>query len=146
MRIQSLLEKTLKNSILKRIRVKVDPRILVQQGYEYCPSFEGYILQECGNTTSVKVYLTNVPQGIDPIQTVNKKYISEIPKSASNLDDIKSKIIDFLIKNKNISQDDALIQRIKNTNDFDIIENALREKIDDKNLAELYKNIILHYK
>lgn len=144
MHIQNLLEATLKKSALKRVRIKVDPRVLVQQGYEYCPSFEGYILQECGNTTSVKVYLTNVPQGIDPIQTVDKKYVSEIPKSKINMEDIKNKIISFLVKNKGVSQDDAILSRIKSCSDFDLIENYLKEKLDDKGLSDLYKNLILY--
>lgn len=143
MRIQHILEATLKKSALKRVRIKVDPKVLVQQGYEYCPSFEGYILQECGNMTSVKVYLTNVPPGIDPIQTVDKKYVSEIPKSNINMDEIKEKIIKFLVSNRGLTQDDAIISRIKSCNDFDALESYLREKLDDKSLSELYKNLIL---
>lgn len=144
MRIEHILEATLKKSALKRVRIKVDPRVLVQQGYEFCPSFEGYILQECGNMTSVKVYLTNVPPGIDPIQTVDKKYVSEIPKSNANMEEIKNKIIEFLIKNKGVSQDDALIAQLKSCNDFDTLESHLKEKLDDKSLSELYKNLILY--
>lgn len=144
MRIQNILEATLKKSALKRVRIKVDPRVLVQQGYEFCPSFEGYILQECGNMTSVKVYLTNVPPGIDPIQTVDKKYVSEIPKSNVNMDELKNKIIEFLVKNKGLSQDDAFVAQLKSCNDFDTIESYLKEKLDDKSLSELYKNLILY--
>ena len=144
MRIEHILEVTLKKSALKRVRIKVDPKVLVQQGYEYCPSFEGYILQECGNMTSVKVYLTNVPPGINPIQTVDKKYISDVPKSRANMDEIKEKIVKFLVSNKGLTSDDAILARIKSCNDFDTLESFLKEKLDDKSLSELYKNLILY--
>ena len=74
-----LMEKTFKASRLKRVRINVDPATNPCFGYENCTSFEGYILQECGN--SINVYILNAPAGIDPVQQVAIKDIEPLEQT-----------------------------------------------------------------
>ena len=93
MRIDGLIENTLRNSRLRRVRVKVDPSQLVTQGYENVSSFEGYVLEECG--TTVQVYLLNVPKEFDSIQNVNKKHVTpaEQPTLNPSFENFKRRIL-----------------------------------------------------
>jgi len=143
MHIDLLIENTLRNSKLKRVRVKVDPSELAVFGYENVCSFEGYVLEECG--TSVKVYMLNVPKEIDPVQDVEKKHVTPIeePPLPTSFKNVKSKIIEAL-KKQGIDQTVPQIKQIENSNSLDFIETFLRElKFDEKKISDLYKAVLL---
>ena len=72
--IDGLIENTLKNTKLKRVRIKVDPSQLATYGYEHVTSFEGYVLYE--NNETVQVYMLNVPDQFDSVQTVDKQFVT----------------------------------------------------------------------
>ena len=101
MHIDRLIESTLRNSKLKRVRIKVNPSQLVTHGYENVSSFEGYVLEE--NNASVKVYLMNVPKEFDPVQTVDAKHVTLAPEQppVPNFNTFKQKVLSYLVNNNN---------------------------------------------
>lgn len=142
MHIDRLIENTLRNSRLKRVRIKVDPSQLVTHGYEHVSSFEGYVLEE--SNTSVKVYLMNLPDEFDPVQVVDTKNVTAVPEQplAPNFKTFKQKVLSYLEKN-NIQKDNPVFKQIENANNPEFIETYLKElNFDDKKLLALYKNLL----
>ena len=76
MKVDRIIEEALRKANLKKIRIKVDPRQLVNQGFEHCTSFEGHVIEECGN--SLKVYLINPPPEVEPVQMVDRENAREL--------------------------------------------------------------------
>ena len=143
MYIDLIIEKTLKESKLKRVRIKVDPSELAVFGYENVSSFEGYILEE--GLATVRVFLVGVPKGIDPIQTVDKKHVTTVepPPIPPKFLEFKSRILQQLEK-QGIQKDSPQYTQIQNCNNPEFIDSYLRElKLDDKKIAELYKSVYL---
>ena len=143
MYVDLIIEKTLKESKLKRVRIKVDPSELAIFGYEKVSSFEGYILEE--GVSSVRVFMVGIPAGINPIQTVDRQHITPIepcPPSPKFFE-FKSKILQHLEK-EGISKDTPQYQQIQNCNNPEFIDTYLKElKFDDGKIANLYKAIFL---
>lgn len=143
MRIDGLIENTLKNSRLKRVRVKVDPSQLVTRGYENVCSFEGYVLEE--NSTTVQVYLLNVPKEFDNVQTVDKKNVTQITAPTINPSycNYKLKILKQL-ETEGIGIDSPVYKQIENCDSPDFIDSYLRAAgyTDDK-LVSFYKQALL---
>jgi len=141
MLFDKLMENTFKASKLKRVRVKVDPATNPCFGYENCVSFEGYVLEECGN--AVSVYILNIPKGIEPIQQVAIKDIEPIEQQPLNptFDGIKQKIIATLVQS-GIPETSPEIVQIMNCREPDFIETYLKQmKLDDNTLMSLYKTL-----
>ena len=141
MRIDGLIENTLRNSRLRRVRVKVDPSQLVTQGYENVSSFEGYVLEECG--TTVQVYLLNVPKEFDNIQNVDKKHVTpaEQPTLNPSFENFKKKILRCL-EQDHITAESPLYKQIVGSCSADFMEAFLRDAgYDDKKLLDLYKKV-----
>lgn len=137
MRIDTILESTLRNSKLKRVRIKIDPAQYVMQDYHMLDAYEGYVLEE--NLDTLKVYMLNLPDGFDPVQVVKKQHAQEI----SNED--RSQIVTKVLKQldaEGISCDNPQYQKIKNLNDGEFVDAYLRELgFDDKKLIEFYKKM-----
>lgn len=139
MLFDKLMENTFKASKLKRVRVKVDPATNPCFGYENCVSFEGYVLEECGN--AVSVYILNIPKGIDPIQQIAIKDVEPLEQIPLNptFDGIKQKIIATLVQS-GIPENSPEIVQIMNCREPDFIETYLKQmKLDDSTLMKLYK-------
>ena len=143
MYIDLIIEKTLRESKLRKIRIKVDPSELAVFGYENVSSFEGYILEEGLDT--VRVFMIGVPQGINPIQTVNRQHITTVEPSpiSSRFLEFKSKLLQQLEK-EGIQKDNPQHVQIQNCNNPEFIDSYLKElKFDDKKISDLYKSIFL---
>jgi len=137
MRIDTLIESTLRNSQLKRVRIKVDPAQLLMQNFHMVDSYEGYILEEDGE--DIKVFMLNLPDEFDPIQTVNRRHVSACKGNSQ----ITSKVLAQLEK-EGVLPDNPTYQKIKNTTSSDFIDQFLRELgYDDKKLIEFYKSMSL---
>lgn len=136
MRIDTIIESTLKNSQLKRVRIKVDPAQLLMQNFHMVDSYEGYILEEDGDM--IKVLMMNLPDEFDPIQTVDRKHVSDCSGDNTQL---ITKVLRQLEK-EGITTDNPTYQKIRNTTSSDFVDQFLRELgYDDKRLIELYKAI-----
>lgn len=144
MRIDGLIENTLKNSRLKRVRIKVDPSQLAPFGYEHVTSFEGYVLEE--NNTTVQVYLLNLPDQFEPVQTVDKKFVNPSLANTINpsVQNFKKKILSVLEKDK-VSIDNPDYQNILKSNEGEFIEGYLKNLgYDGVKLQDLYKQAALN--
>lgn len=123
--LNQLIENTLKNTKLKRVRVKSDPSIPPVFGYENVSHFEGYILEECG--TTVSVYIINAPPSLDPLQTVNISSIEEIPQKpeiGSNeipYETLKLMLLKALLK-AGFDENTPIYGQIKNTNNPEFVK------------------------
>ena len=138
MLFDKLMENTFKASKLKRVRINVDPATNPCFGYENCTSFEGYVLEECGN--SINVYILNAPTGIDPIQQVAVKDIEPLEQTPINptFGEIKRKIIMALVQS-GIPENSPEIVQIMNCREPDFIETYLKQmNLSDAALVSLY--------
>lgn len=137
MRINTILENTLRNSKLKRVRVKIDPAQLDMQDFHMIDSYEGYILEETPDT--LKVYMLNLPDDFDPVQTVNRQHAEELPDTCDT--SIIPKVLRQL-EHEGVSCDNPYYQKIQNLHDAEFVDAYLRELgFDDKKLIEFYKKI-----
>lgn len=140
MRIDTILESTLRNSKLKRVRVKIDPAQLVMQNYHMLDSYEGYVLEE--NLDTLKVYMLDLPDEFEPVQTVNKSHTEELP--GGNNTNIIPRVLKQL-EQEGVSCDNPAYQKIQNLHDAEFVDSYLRELgYDDKKLIEFYKKISLN--
>jgi len=138
MRINEFIDKVLNKSILKKVRIRVDPRESCHSSFHLSSSYEGYILEE--NDTTVKIYLVNAPLDIDPIQQVSKKHIIEPAGSAKNF---VQKLVELLIQS-GVSQNNPVLQQIKNLKNLEFLETYLKQlDLDDKKISGLYKKLCL---
>lgn len=125
--LNQLIENTLKNTRLKRVRVKSDPSIPPVFGYENVTYFEGYILEECGSTLSV--YIINAPPSVDPLQQVSIAQIEEIPEPAAiakptSYEELKTMLLKALLK-AGFDERTPVFNQIKNTNNPEFVKTFL---------------------
>lgn len=137
MKVDRIIEEALRKANLKKIRIKVDPRQLVNQGFEHCTSFEGYVLEECGN--SLKVYLINPPPEVEPVQMVDKENARELNNTFFSKEVIL-KILDML----NLPEGTPGVEQIKNTNDPEFITKYFNDlPVDQEKLLDVLKTVVL---
>lgn len=125
--LNQLIENTLKNTKLRKVRVKSDPSIPPVFGYENVTHFEGYILEECGNTLSV--YIINAPPSVEPLQQVSIAQIEEIPAPVSSVsthsyEDLKTMLLKALLK-AGFDEETPVFNQIKNTNNPEFVKTFL---------------------
>lgn len=143
MRIDGLIENTFKNTRLKRVRIKVDPSQMAPYGYEHVTSFEGYVLEENSNT--IQVYMLNIPDEFDPVQTVDKKFVTSTIANTVNpsVQNFKKKLLSTLESDK-VSTDNPNYQSILKCNDNEFIEGYLKNLgYDNEKLKDLYKRVAI---
>jgi hypothetical protein len=137
MKVDGIIEKTFREANLKKIRIKVDPRQFVNQGFEHCNSFEGYVLEEWGNT--LKVYLINPPPDVEPVQIIDKENAREL-KNTFFSKEVILKILDML----NLPEGTPEVEQIKNTDDPEFITKYFNDlPVDQEKLLDVLKTIVL---
>lgn len=143
MKIDILMEGVLRKSMLKRIRIKVDPTQIEHSNMALSPSYEGYVLEECGEM--LKVYVLDLPSEFNPIQNVNKKFTTSIPSPGNNkFLQVRNKLLDG-VKRLGMAGDSPQFGQLSNTDSIDTFEQLLRQAgFNDTKLFELYKNIVAH--
>ena len=140
MKIDVLLEGVLRKSMLKRVRIKVDPTQIEHSNMALCPSYEGYVLEECGEM--LKVYVLDLPAEFNPIQNVNKKFITTPSDSRFLL--IKNKLLKDVEK-MGVASDSPQYGQLSNTDSIDTFEQLLRQAgLDQDKILTLYKDVIIH--
>lgn len=141
--IDGLIENTLKNTKLKRVRIKVDPSQLATHGYEHVTSFEGYVLHE--NNETVQVYMLNLPNQFDPVQTVNKQFVAPAICNTINpsYENLKKKILLQLEKDGINIAAPGYEKILKSTNQ-EFLEPYLQELgYTEEKLKNFFKSIAL---
>jgi hypothetical protein len=134
MLLNKLIENTLRNTKLKRVRIKVDPSELPVFGYENVAHFEGYVLEECG--TTVSVYIVNVPPNVSPIQQVGASQIEPVDEPTINpsFQNLKRNLLTALIRAGHGSES-PVYNQIKASNNPEFIETFLKQaNIDPETL------------
>jgi len=141
MRMDVLMEGVFKKTMLKRVRIKVDPTQIEHSNMALSPSYEGYVLEECGEM--LKVYVLDLPSDFNPIQNVNKKFATTVQSAPNNrFSQIKGKLLEG-VKRLGIAEDSPQFGQLSNTDSLDSFEQLLRQAgFNDMKLLELYKNIV----
>jgi len=139
-KIDFLLESRLRKSMLKRVRIKVDPTQIGGNSMEMCSSYEGYVLEE--SDTTVKVYLLNVPAEFNNIQTVDKKFVTPVTSPSPTFESAKSKLLSTLEKS-GFKNDSPECEQIKQSNSIDFLESYLRQLgYNEEKLLSLYRDTL----
>lgn len=133
MHIDGLLTGVLENSLLKRVRVKVDPKECIN--FHLSSYYEGYVLEECD--TSVKVLFINTPDHIDPVQNVQKDFVSDAPSPEikCNID----KLCKLLIA-RGIEPNHPVLSQLQNLNSMDFVDSYLKQ-LGFNDTSEIYKQL-----
>jgi hypothetical protein len=133
-RFNKVIENSLKDSQLVRVKLKVDPancssgEILKYNGYE------GYILAE--KETSYTVYVENIGLAVDLPKT-----IVSIQDTLNPVEKLKINALQFLI-NKGLA-DEILLKSIYMASTPECVEAFLREKgMSDFDILAIYKNAL----
>lgn len=140
MQYVKIIEESLKNTSLKRIRIKVDPA-LVTAGTKLkgLDGYEGYVLEECMG--KLKILLLSPDMGV---HEVPEEFI-EVLAAQNDLDvfeDFKAYAIKNLIKG-GTPENSPTLEQIKNCNCLNDIEQFLRQGgFTGERLAELYRSFI----
>ena len=139
MRIDEFINKALQKSVLKKVRIRVDPKESCSDQYHLSTSYEGYVLEE--SETSIKIYFIDTPKGIEPIQQVDKKHIIEPADTKKN--NFIQELINILI-GTGIEENHPVLQQISNLKDLEFLETYLKELgLDDRAISKLYKKMCL---
>ena len=133
MRIDEFIDAALRRSILKKVRVRVDPRES-NFNLHLSSSYEGYVLEE--HDTTVTVYFVNTPAGIEPVQNVQKQHISNVQDTDATLIDKICKVVTTM----GIRPNNPVLQQIRNANNAEFLDSYLKQLgFDDKELLQIYK-------
>lgn len=143
MKMNVLMESVLRKSMLKRIRIKVDPTQIEHSNLALSPSYEGYVLEECGEM--LKVYVLDLPSEFNPIQNVNKKFTTPIQRPVNNkFLQVKNKLLEGA-KRLGVAEDSPQFGQLSNSDSLDTFEQLLRQAgFNDAKLLELYKNVVTY--
>jgi hypothetical protein len=139
-----VIEESLRNTSLKRIRIKVDPA-KVGTGFDFakCEGYEGYVLEECMGRLRVLVLSPDMP-----ICNIPEEFIEAIAEQQDIdvFEEYKAFIINNLIKDgKTIN--DPLLEQIKNVSDINSIEVLISQAgYSGDRLAKLYRDFITNEK
>ena len=117
---------------LKRIRIKCDPSNKEHEGFEPYAPYEGYILQECGDMTSV--YMVGVPQELSPFIDIPSIMISVIEKI--------NKFKDFIAR-AGMLPTPEIAEKISNVSDLHSLESILlQEGMNVEDILSMYRSYI----
>lgn len=140
MQYVKIIEESLKNTALKRIRVKVDPA-LVTAGVDFAKlqGYEGYVLEECMGRLRVLILSPDMPICDLPeemLEVVANKVDFDV------FEEYKTFVINKLIKDgKTIN--DPLLEQIRCSADINSIELLINQAgYTGDRLAALYRNFI----
>ena len=141
MQYGKVIEEGLRNTSLKRIRVKIDPAIVSKEcDFTKCDGYEGYILEE--NAGSLKVLVLTPDMTIEDIPAEFLEYLAS-EDEADTFEEFKKFIIQRLVKDGK-AENDPLLQNICNSDCINDIEQYVKQcGYTGDNLSELYKDFIL---
>ena len=141
MRFRHILEESIKNTSLKRVRVKVDPgQISSECDFAKCTSYEGYILMEGAKT--VKILVLSPEMSIEDVTPDMIEYIAN-EETYDCIDDLKAFVIERLMNNGR-EKNDPIIKNISNCTEISDVEVFLKQSgYDAESINEMYRSYIL---
>jgi hypothetical protein len=136
-RYDQVISEFVKQTTLKRIRIKTDPK--ATSDFAYANEYEGFVLEEDG-LGNVVVY---VPELGDELEVPFGDYTPcGTDESGENphLDGLKQHIITDLIESNDLDEDDPEIENISVLSCIHQLHNHLNEKnIDDDQFLDILK-------
>lgn len=134
---KKLLDSTLQQTELKRVRIKTDPINVKNGEIRKFSGYEGYFLAE--NEKGAKVYLENFEGGI--IVTVPKNMIELDVETNHNLKIFKCAVLFYILNNKGkFKCDENLIIMVNNSQSINDIEQYLYDSgLNKEDLLNIYK-------
>jgi len=141
MRFRHILEESIKNTSLKRVRVKVDPgQISSECDFAKCTSYEGYILTE--GVKTIKILVLSPEMSIEDVTPDMIEYIAN-EEACDCIDDLKAFIIEKLMNNGTVASD-TIIKNINNCSEISDVEAFLKQSgYDAESINEIYRSYIL---
>lgn len=143
MGFHSLLENVLRNTNLRRVRIKTDPsKVRNHEDFKDIEGYEGYILAERAGNLKILVLTHDMP-----IKDLPEEVIQHIQDEA-NLDTIegfKRFVKEYLLSTKGKKKNDPVFAQIDNASSIaDIEPFLLQAGIKEFELNNLYRVFIEH--
>lgn len=139
-RFRSLMENTIKQTQLVRVKLKIDPALCAGGEIAKYQGYEGYILSE--QDDQVNVYLECGGECAGMVVSVPHSMI-DVQQSLSTLDRVKLMALQALVKKQGISRDDTISHVIAAANSPEALEMCLIEHgLNDRDLLNLYKLVL----
>jgi hypothetical protein len=133
-----IIEQSLKSTALKRIRVKVDPKLVSQENdLSKCDGYEGYILAEHEDGCKVLVISP------DELMTMNVP-IGHLEDIADDRDESLKSFIMYILSVFRVNVDSPLALQLFTANSIEMIESALKQHgYTDDEVKILYRDFIV---
>lgn len=132
MKFFNIIEKTIGEQNLRRVRIKYDPLNKEHQAFKAYAGYEGYVLEECEGAVSVYV--------IKPAAEMNP--MINIPASMMDATNPRLEALKVFLANK--IGNETIAAMITQLNDIVSIEAILKDNgIDDAQLKDFYKEYML---
>jgi len=140
MHYNKIIQESLKNTALKRIRIKVDPALVnASADLAGLDGYEGYVLEECMGRLKILVLSPNMPICDLPEEAIE---MLATQHDADVFEEYKAFVIVKLIKDGK-TVNDPLLEQIKCSSDINSIEQLIGQfGYSGDRLAALYRDFI----
>ena len=139
MRYDLVIEKQLERlTSLKRVRIKVDPKLVAsEEDYSKCSSYEGYVLEE--GLSKLKVLVLPPDLSITEIPTELIEFLAD-----EHNEDLFADLAIHFIHELNLQEGDPVIQQLMNCSTVDELEQfAIQNGLNVDEISEIYKRFIM---
>ena len=142
MKYDFIIEQSLKSTSLKRVRIKVDPKLVSTEcDLSKCDGYEGYILAECGDMPKVLVISPNVDSGMSVMDIPSSQLV---PSEGDSEVDILNYLKLFVLQTLEVDLNSPCAQSIAQAQSIEEIEALLKQEgISDDDIKVLYRKFIL---
>ena len=131
-----LLENSMRNSNLRRVRLKVDPAYCINGEIAKFQGYEGFILSEDG--VDAKMYIEGIDGGV--MATIPCGMI-DVESGLTKMEKLKMNVLIFLKENKDMAFDSPLVQMVMNSPDIEMLESfLLNNGCTERDLLEIYRS------
>lgn len=135
------MENTLKETNLKKVRLKVDPAFCTNQQINKFQGYEGYILAE--DKGVCKFYIESCCEHNGTVISVPMSMI-DIEQSLTPLEKLKLKTLEHLKATKNLQKEDTLTQIIATAPSHECLEVFLYNNgCSEADLLDIYRNLYI---
>ena len=139
-KFRSLMESTIKQAQLVRVKLKVDPALCAGGEIARYQGYEGYILAE--NDETVSVYLECGGECAGMVVSVPHGMV-DVQQSLSPLERVKLLALQAMVKNQGVSRDDTIVHVVASANSPEALEMCLIEHgLTDRDIVNLYKSVL----
>jgi len=138
-RYTNIILESLRSVALRRVRIKVDPRLVsAEADLAKCDGYEGYVLEECANNRFKILVLSSDLQ----IQDIPAEFLEAIVAESEieQFESFKKYTLVKLLKD-GLAENNPVLEQIINTNNINDIEILISQHgYTGDSLTQLYKN------